>query len=693
MFLLQWDTLDLLLIVLGIIISAVVIFKVAPGAPVYREHEFTREQITAYDRDVPRYFLFAALALIIGGIHTVIKSVPGFYNWLWEAGYGGHLFRDLSNSHIIIVGGGTILLTGITWYVLPRWLNRPLYSNTLASLSLWFTVIGVYGFYISWLVLGLIEGEMVRNGWDYAAAKDFIGAWHRIPTGVTSGIMGVGYWVYVLNVFLSILVARYIKVKPEGYLVKFAAISAAALFVGTVQGVLQVMPDNVTWLHNALKFGEYVDPISHAHINLVTGMVVSLGAFLIYFAPRLGGSPISRDNANRLFWILVPGSLLFYLAFLLTGLILGSATVGHGGLELPALVPFVSASSRFWLALGGTLMLLGFWFYFYLIATSLHAREFGQAVRAASPKAFWFVSAIALFVGTLQGMLQVIPATAQLLVVSEEIPNIHAQLNMIGGIMLALTGVVYMLVPELTGAQIPQRLRRINLYGVACGIAGYYVVVLSSGLIRAGYLRQGMNDAQAAAQLGWVAPALMLATAVPILIGYIAFGAAMWGATHAYRRDWLARWRDSFGQYTGPLPPRVEKMPILAIVAIEFFGGMMGFPGLGWLYAGQAIIGVFLLCAGPAVAWALIPMLISPFSDSALQPYGIWVLFVWLGATAVSSSILLTGYLVIRRAPIVRDPATAEGALPLSEKLPALSFQSTGEGVVTAAPSPVRPSE
>ena len=78
-----------------------------------------------------------------------------------------------------------------------------------------------------------------------------------------------------------------------------------------------------------------------------------------------------------------------------------------------------------------------------------------------------------------------IPATAQLLVVSEEIPNIHAQLNMIGGIMLALMGVVYVLLPELTGATIPQRIRRLNLYGLLGGIAGYYVVVLASGLVRA----------------------------------------------------------------------------------------------------------------------------------------------------------------------------------------------------------------
>lgn len=675
MFLLQWDTLDLLLIALGIFISAVVIFKITPGAPVYREAEFSRAEVTSYDREVPRYFLFAALALIVGGVHTVVKSLPGFYNWLWEAGYGGHLFRDLSNSHIVIVGGGTVLLTGITWYALPRWVNRPLYSNTLASLSLWFTLIGVYGFYLAWLVLGLVEGEMVRQGWQYAAAKEYLGVWHRIPTGITSGIMGVGYWTYVLNVILTIYVARFAKQKPDGYLVKFAAVSALALFVGTVQGVLQVLPDNAAWLLRAHKFGEYIDPISHAHINLVTGMVVSLGAFLIYFAPRMGGgSPggISRENGKRLFWILVPGSLVFYLAFLLSGLVLGNATVGYGGLELPQLIPFVSASSRFWLALGGTLMLLGFWFYFYLLATSLRLHQLPAALRDASPRAFWFLSALALFVGTLQGMLQVIPTTAQLLVVSQEVPNIHAQLNMIGGILLALMGVTYLLLPELVGVEVSRRVRRVNLYGVAMGIAGYYVVVLASGLARASYLRQGMNDAQAAAQLGWAAPVLMLLTALPMLVGYGAFGVGMLGATRAYRAEWLARWRESVSSYSGPLPPRVQKIPMPFLLAMEFFAALFGFPGLGWLYAGQALVGVAMLCTGPAAAWALVPLLTSPFADTLFEPYGINLLFAWLGGTALLSTSFLAGYLQfkrsISRAP-VQEPTGQ--ATPMSARAPA----------------------
>jgi hypothetical protein len=451
-------------------------------------------------------------------------------------------------------------------------------------------------------------------------------------------------------VFLTIWLARYIPHKQDGYLIKFAGVSAAALFVGTVQGVLQVTPDNAAWLLSAHKFGEYIDPISHAHINLVTGMVVSLGAFLVYFSTRMGGAPLDRTTANRLFWILVPGSLVFYFAFLLIGLILGSATVGHGGLELPALVPFVSASSRFWLAQGGTLMLLGFWYYFYLVARNLRAREFVSVLREASPRAFWFVSAAALFVGTLQGMLQIVPATAQVLVLPQEVPNIHAQLNMIGGVVVALMGVVYLLLPELTGQRVPRRYERVNLYGVGFGIAAYYIVVLVTGLVRGTYLNQGMNDAQAAAQLGWVAPALMLATALPVFVGYCGFGAALWQVTRVYRSETIAQVRERLAQYSGPLPPRVEKMPLPFLLALELLAGVFGFPGLGWLYAGQAIVGIGLLVVGPAIAWALIPFLTSPFSDTVFQPYGITVLFVWLGASSVLSSVFLAGYVTVRRA-------------------------------------------
>ncbi|MFN2200725.1 MAG: hypothetical protein ACK2UO_05935, partial [Caldilineaceae bacterium] len=641
MFLLEWSANDLLMMALAAIVMSGMVIWLVPGAKVARRTAFSESEITSYDREIPRYFLAAALALVIGGVHIVVKSLPGFWLWLWEAGYGGHLFRDLANSHIIIVGGGTVLLTGVTWYMLPRIVRRPLYSNAMASASLWFTVVGVFGFYLSWLILGLVEGSMVRHGMDYMAAKEAVGAWHRVPTRLTSSIMGVGYWTYVLNVFLTILAGRHIRIKPAGHLTKFVAVSAAALLIGTVQGVLQVLPANADWIHYAGKFGQYVDPISHAHINLVTGMMVSLAAFLVYFSPRLGGRPIGRATANFLFWTLAGGSLLFYLAFLLLGLILGNAVNGWGGLHLPALVPVLSQQRALILAVAGTLMLIGFWSYFVILWRSLGLRKLWGQLKEATPAGFWLASSIALTIGTFQGLLQVLPATAAVLTLPEEVPNIHAQLNMIGGVLLALIGLVFLLLPELTGMAVERRPARLALGGIGGGIAAYYAVVLSTGILRWTYMRQGMDVVESAAQLRWYAPVLLLASALPLLAGFAGFFIAVFRSTRTYRSQAAAELRQAPARYSGPMPARMSGAAPLRVLSVEFVGSLFGWPGAGWLFAGHAMPGVALLLIGPCVAWALLPMLFSPFTGTILGRWGWAVLLVWLPAAALLSTSAL----------------------------------------------------
>jgi heme/copper-type cytochrome/quinol oxidase subunit 1 len=635
----QISNVDAILGILGILVFAWLVTRLVPSAGEREKVTFSEDEIHSYDGELPKYFLVAALALILGGLHTVVKNLPGFWQWLWEAGYGGHLFRDLSNSHIIIVGGGTVLLTAFTWYALPRFVNRPLYSELLARGSFWLTVIGVFGFYAAWLSLGLVEGSMVRHGWTYVQAKAALGNWHRLPTAITSSIMGFGYWSYVLNVFLTVFAARHVAHKKHNYLTKFAVVSASALFIGTVQGVIQVMPDNADWIHAAGTFGNYVDPISHAHINLVTGMMVSLAAFLVFFAPRLSrhAKPISRRVANALFWTLVPGSLLFYLAFLLLGLILGGDTLGYGGLQLPALAPLLHAWRAPLLALGGTVMLAGFWLYFLVLWRHLDLRRLKEQLRAATPAAFWLVSSLALVIGTFQGLLQVVPATARILTVPEEVPNIHAQLNMIGGVLLALIGLVYLLLPELLGVQTERRLRRVTLFSLGGGIGAYYLTTLATGLLRYVYLWRGLDNVQAAARLGWVAPALLLLTALPMLIGYLSFGLALWRATPAYRARWLHSLRTLPTRYSGTGTRWQRRAPTFYFLAIEAVSAGTGFPGLGWMLAGYALPGLPLLLAGPAIAWALLPILSSPYGDGPLSAYGLLGLVVYLASSMVLS--------------------------------------------------------
>src|SRR5205085_674157 len=69
--------------------------------------------------------------------------------------------------------------------------------------------------------------------------------------------------------------------------------------------------------------------------------------------------------------------------------------------------------------------------------------------------------------------------------------------------------------------------------------------------------------------------------------------------------------------------------------------GLMGFPGVGWLFAGFPFTASILLCAGPALAWAVIPIAFSPFGEGPLREIGWKVELAWLPASALVSSAAL----------------------------------------------------
>ena len=88
--------------------------------------------------------------------------------------------------------------------------------------------------------------------------------------------------------------------KPSGHLWKFIATGAAGLTVGTVQGVIQVQPANADWLYRAGHAGEWIDPIAHAHINLVTGLTMLVAGALFYARAAARGKAPSRRAADTL---------------------------------------------------------------------------------------------------------------------------------------------------------------------------------------------------------------------------------------------------------------------------------------------------------------------------------------------------------------------------------------------------------
>ena len=69
--------------------------------------------------------------------------------------------------------------------------------------------------------------------------------------------------------------------------------------------------------------------------------------------------------------------------------------------------------------------------------------------------------------------------------------------------------------------------------------------------------------------------------------------------------------------------------------------GLLGFPGVGWLFAGFPFTATILLLAGPGVAWALIPLASTPYADVPFQGLGIAPELVWLPTSTLVSAAFL----------------------------------------------------
>ena len=115
---------------LAIVVGAV--SYVLPGRkPPLRTEPYSEAELGAHDRKLAKYFVAGGFFLVLGSLHMVVKNVPWIAESLARMGYAGHLVRDLSSTHVMIVGGGTLLATGLCWRVLPRIVGRPLTSEAL----------------------------------------------------------------------------------------------------------------------------------------------------------------------------------------------------------------------------------------------------------------------------------------------------------------------------------------------------------------------------------------------------------------------------------------------------------------------------------------------------------------------------------------------------------------------------------
>jgi len=152
-----------------------------------------------------KFLLVSAISFFIGTLHGMLQVLPPVRAWLDSIGspYGGpgHMIDPLAHAHINLVGGLVILAMGTSYYLLPIFSGKSIYSLRLVNQTLWWTAIGQFYFYFTQVVFGILEGNALLN--DPSELPHIHHYYGPIVAG--SGIvMVIGFSIYLANIVLSL---------------------------------------------------------------------------------------------------------------------------------------------------------------------------------------------------------------------------------------------------------------------------------------------------------------------------------------------------------------------------------------------------------------------------------------------------------------------------------------------------------
>ena len=158
-------------------------------------------------------------------------------------------------------------------------------------------------------------------------------------------------------------------------LVKFLLVSALSLLIGALHGTLQVIPPIRAWLDSiGSPFGgpgHMIDPLAHAHINLVGGVVMLIVGVTYYLLPILSGRAIYSLRLIRYsFWFMTLGVFSFYAVQMVFGIWEGNLML-QGRTALTA----VNHGYRTLVVIASLLMAAGFTVYFANVALTILSRS------------------------------------------------------------------------------------------------------------------------------------------------------------------------------------------------------------------------------------------------------------------------------------------------------------------------------
>jgi heme/copper-type cytochrome/quinol oxidase subunit 1 len=152
-----------------------------------------------------KFLVVSAVSFFIGAMHGLLQVLPPIRAWLDSIGspYGGpgHMIDPLAHAHMNLVGGLVTLAMGTTYYLLPIFSGKAIYSWRLVNHSFWWTSGGVYFFYFTQMVFGIWEGNLLLSNPNGIPA---VHHWYGPIVAGSGMVMATGFCLYLINIILSL---------------------------------------------------------------------------------------------------------------------------------------------------------------------------------------------------------------------------------------------------------------------------------------------------------------------------------------------------------------------------------------------------------------------------------------------------------------------------------------------------------
>lgn len=313
--------------------------------------------VTTISRRVERDIYISNWYIVGGFIFTIIMGIVAAIPW-YQVGMGQVAVQGFY-MHNAVGMWFTFLALGLTYYALPKLLNRPIYSYALGVLGFWTNVV----FYPT---IGAHHFEFTPLPW-----------WFQTVAIIFSVGMLVPVWAGSGNFFLTMR-GRWETVR-RSYALPFFVVGIGYYFAGSTQGTIEAFRSVQELLH----FTNFV--IGHSHATMY-GFITFIAWGAIYaLLPRATGQEPNRLAAGLHFWFATLGVTTYVVALSVAGVEQGIAW-GSG----EPFIASVEAATPYWVwrAVAGSLMFLAHLIFAYNVYTmARHSQTPAVAATALGARA------------------------------------------------------------------------------------------------------------------------------------------------------------------------------------------------------------------------------------------------------------------------------------------------------------------